>query len=366
MKKFFIGTAVIVVIALVSAYVFRQQIMLALMGSQIAPEHDFSKALAPPPPDYNDPLWWAALPSSDDPGDQLPPGVIREPSGVAVFFVHPTSYFGKTNWNQPLSEQGANWVVDQRVLRHQATVFNSCCDIYAPRYRQATFFAFMDSSGNGAKALELAYTDVVAAFRHFLREIEQEQPFIIAGHSQGSRHAAQLVAEHISGTPLLDRMVAAYLVGFGVTDKQLGEVPVCAQAQQTRCALGWNAMDGPGAGAFGGNEGLICTNPLNWHADDSYAGHELNRGAIGYPSYGAAAAGEDVSAMPLEAGVADAQCQPDGQLAVLELRSDAFPQRMFGNSMHVYDYSLFHDSIRANVAARIRAFQTSIASASSR
>ncbi len=350
MKKVLIGLVVVVVVALVGAYVFRQQISIVMIGSQIAPEHDFSADLAPSAPDYSDPAWWAALPFSDDPSDQMPEGVTREPLGVAVFFVHPTSYFGKESWNQPLADEGANWVVDQRVLRHQASVFNSCCDVYAPRYRQATFFSFMDQDGNGEKALALAYDDVVAAFDYFLTDIDPNQPFIVAGHSQGSKHAALLVSEHISGTDLHDRMVAAYLIGFGVTAEHIGEIGVCQDARQTGCALGWNVMDGQGTGAFGGNEGLICTNPLNWLTDQSHAGHELNKGAIGYASYGAADEGENVSAMLVEVGVADAQCQADGQLAVLDLRSDSFPARMFGNSMHVYDYSLFHASIRQNVA----------------
>ncbi len=356
MKKVLIGLGVILILAVVAAYVFRQQLMVAMMGSQIAPEHDFSAELAPDAPDFGDERWWAALPSRADAADQLPDGAIRQSLGVAVFFVHPTSYFGKENWNQPLAAQDANWVVDERILRHQATVFNSCCDIYAPRYRQATFFSFMDQSGNGEQALALAYEDVVAAFQHFLGRIQPDQPFVIASHSQGSRHAAQLVKEHVSDTPLVERMVAAYLVGFGVTDTQLGDVTVCQSAEEINCALGWNVMDGQGAGAFGGNEGLICTNPLNWRADASYASHDLNKGAIGYASYGPAEPGEDVSAMTVEVGIADAQCEPDGQLAVLDLRSESFPQRMFGNSMHVYDYSLFHASIRENVATRIGAY----------
>ena len=361
MKKVVISLGVLLVLALVSAFFFRQQIFIALMGSQIAPEHDFSAALAPPAPTYSDDKYWAALPGVDDPSDQMPAGAVADPQDVAVFFVHPTSYFGKSNWNQPLTgehaDEQASWVVDERVLRHQATVFNSCCDVYAPRYRQATFFSFMDQSENGEQALGLAYADVVSAFQAFLDRIPADQPIVIAGHSQGSRHTAQLVAEHVSGTEVAKRLVAAYLVGFGVTESQIGEIPVCENAQQTGCVLGWNVMDGEGAGAFGGNEGLICTNPLNWQADESYAAHDLNTGAIGYASYGAAEAGEDVTAMPVEVGIADAQCQADGQLAILDLRSEAFPQRMFGNSMHVYDYSLFHDSMRRNVANRIRSYR---------
>ncbi len=355
MKKVLLVIAISVAVVAVGSYIFRAQIFMALMGSQIAPEHNFAEQAPPSAPDYNDADNWAALPEAQDPSDQLPIGVDRSPTDVAVFFVHPTSYFGKT-WNQLLDHQSANWVVDERVLRHQATVFNSCCHIYAPRYRQATFFSFMDTSGNGEQALELAYGDVKAAFMAFLARLEPQQPFIVAGHSQGTRHATQLVREEITGTSLQPRLVAAYLVGFSVSHDHLGTLPACDGAQQFGCAVGWNAMDGEGSGAFGGTERLLCTNPLNWRDNGGYAAHELNTGAIGFLSYGQAEEGEDVTAMDLEVGIADAQCMSDGQLAVQELRSSAFPSRMLGNSMHVYDYSLFHMNIRENVATRIAAY----------
>ncbi len=358
MNKILITLGTILLLIVIGGFVFREEIFFMMMASGISPDHSFDEKPAPEAPDYDDPAWWAASPQAEDPSDQMPAGVTPAPTGVGVFFVHPTSYFGKEHWNQPLQHESANWIVDERILRHQASVFNSCCEVYAPRYRQATFFSFMDQDGNGEKALDLAYADVVDAFNHFISELEADQPFVLAGHSQGSRHATQLLREHIDGTPLQARLVAAYLVGFGVTDDQLGSVPVCANATQTGCALGWNAMDGEGAGAFGGNEGLICTNPLNWAADESYAGHDLNLGAIGYPNYTGPVEGEDITAMNVEVGIADAQCMADGQLAVLELKSEAFPGRMFGNSMHPYDYSLYHANVRENVAARIAAFTT--------
>ena len=169
-----------------------------------------------------------------------------------------------------------------------------------------------------------------------------------------------LVAEKVAGTDLMQRMVAAYLVGFSITHEQLGGIPACTSATQTGCAVGWNAMDGEGAGAFSGSGNLLCTNPLTWLRDDEYAGHELNIGAIGYPSYGAAEDGEDITLMEIEIGIADAQCF-NGQLAVQDLRSTSFPARMLGNSMHVYDYSLYHMNIRTNVAERIASYQSSLA-----
>ena len=162
------------------------------------------------------------------------------------------------------------------------------------------------------------------------------------------------MAERIAGTDLQARMVAAYLVGFAVTESQLNGVPVCDAPDATGCAIGWNAIDGPGTGAFGSTPDLLCVNPLTWRHDAAPAPHKLNLGAIGYPTYGPPQDGEDVRAMQVESGAADAQCV-DGQLMVSELRSSAFPSRMMGNSMHIYDYSLYHGNLRANVVERVRA-----------
>ena len=356
MKKVAIGIAVTLTVIIVIGFIFRQSIFVYLMGTQIAPEADFAQMTAPAAPDYSLDETWAALPAIEDPSDQMPAGVVRENTGIPVFFVHPTSYFGKT-WNQPLDHEDANWVVDERILRHQASVFNGCCDVYAPRYRQATFFSFLDQSdaGNGDMALALAYSDVVSAFESFLERIGPNQAFIVAGHSQGTRHVTQLVREHVTDTPLQEYLVAAYLVGFSVTYPQLASLPACDSATQTGCAVGWNAMEGESGGAFGG-EDILCTNPLTWRDKGEYAAHELNNGAIGFPSYGEALDGEDVTAMNVEQAVADAKCLEDGQLAVMDLRSESFPERMMGASMHVYDYSLFHMNIRDNAAQRINAF----------
>ncbi|MEM7100247.1 MAG: DUF3089 domain-containing protein [Pseudomonadota bacterium] len=355
MKKFLIILGGAVALVLTIGYLFRMEIAIFAMSTQIAPEHNFGEQAPPPAPDYGDDANWAALPDKEDPSDQMPAGTERSPTGVAVFFVHPTSYFGKT-WNQPLDHADANWVVDQRILRHQASVFNGCCDVYAPRYRQATFFSFLDQGDNGAQALAVAYQDVTAAFDVFLTRLEPQQPFVIAGHSQGTKHATQLVREKITNTPLQERMVAAYLIGFSVTYSQLGSLPACDSSTQTGCAIGWNAMEGESGGSFAQNEKLLCTNPLSWRDGGGLAEHALNAGAIGYPTYGLADEGEDVTAMDLEVAIADAKCVADGQLAVTDLRSESFPQRMMANSMHVYDYSLYHMNLRQNVADRVSAF----------
>jgi hypothetical protein len=354
LKKVLITLATVIGLTVASAYVFREELMMAL-ASQMGPQADFDATLAPPAPDYADPENWAALPSTTDASDDHPDGLSNGPiTGVSVFFVHPTSYFGRDNWNQSLDDAAANWVVDERVLRHQASVFNGCCQIYAPRYRQATIFAFIDQSGNGAAALDFAYQDVVRAFDRFLMEIG-DAPFILAGHSQGSLHGARLLRERIAGKRLAVRLVAAYLIGYSVAKDNTGGIPVCDHASATGCVIGWNTVDGDGVGIFPEAGALVCTNPLTWEDDGAYAGHELNLGGVGYPSFGPPIDGEDVTRMEIEPGVADAECKR-GVLSVPELRSASFPSRMSGDSMHVYDYSLYYLNLRQNAATRVRAF----------
>jgi len=339
----------------IAAYLFREPLMLAAIASQIAPGHSFDPALAPTAPDYSADSAWAALPATNDPSDDSPDGVPQATANVGVFFLHPTSFFDKGNWNQPLDFDRANWITDNRVLRHQASTFNACCEVFAPRYRQATFYSYLDDDGNGAQALDLAYTDVLAAFEAFLAR-NGDRPFILAGHSQGSQHGARLLRERIKGSLAQANMVAAYLVGFALDASDMGDMPICDSPTATGCAIGWNAVDGDHAGLNPDGREIVCVNPLSWRRDDAHVDNAQNLGGIGYPSYTEVAEGENVTAMVVEAAVADARCT-GGNLQVSSLRSERFPSRMPGASMHVYDYSLYYLNIRENALQRVAAFQ---------
>ena len=355
-QKIVLYTCVVAVVLGGAAFVFREELLVAALAFRIAPDHDFEPERVPAAPDYTRDSAWAALPGKANPSDNTPEASSAgtTPRDAAVFFIHPTTWFGSDNWNQPLDNDKANWITDQRVLRHQASTFNACCEVYAPRYRQATFFSYLDDEGNGARALDLAYGDVLAAFEAFLRR-NGDQPFILAGHSQGAQHGARLLRERIVGSPARARMVAAYLVGFALDATQVGGVPVCESAAATGCVVGWNAVEGDGAGLNAEGRDLICVNPLSWRADGEQVPAERNRGGIGFPDYLEAVEGEDVTAMRVEPAVADAQCE-GGNLVVRDLRSKAFPARMPGASMHIYDYSLYYMNIRRNAVERVDAF----------
>jgi len=377
MKKILIGIAVLVVAALSAAFLYRDRIAMMIAFGKLKPEHSFAAAPPPAAPDYSQPWSWAALPDRSDAADVLPAGDVQDRQASAevdVFFVHPTTFFGTGSWNQPLDDTSTNRLTDTFVLRGQASAFNSCCRIYAPRYRQATIYSFMDNSGSGKSALQLAYEDVERAFDYFIEHYNQGRPFILAAHSQGSLHLRTLLEKRITGTALHERLVAAYPIGFGIDREALAiavpDVPVCDSAEQIGCLVTWNAV-GPQADKWGDTGKSICVNPLTWRTDGAAADASLNIGGVAYAGTfeGTLA---DVKGVPqdfadakpiLETGVADAQCV-DGMLLVKEVHSKYYAARPMGrDNYHIYDYNLFHMNLRKNVEQRVAKYLESRAEA---
>jgi len=370
MKKILIGVGVLVIAALAAAYVNRDSIGMMIAFKRLKPEHPFKESPQPAAPDYALATSWAALPDRLDDADALPGGDVQDiqaSAQVDVFFVHPTTFFGTASWNQALDDASTNQLTDTFVLRGQASVFNGCCRIYAPRYRQATIYSFMDGSGSGQAALQLAYEDVERAFDYFIEHYNQGRPFILASHSQGSVHVRTLLERRITGTALRERLVAAYPIGFGINREEMAkavpDVPVCESAEQIGCVVTWNAV-GPKAQPWGDPRKNICVNPLTWRADGAAAEASLNLGGVAYPGTfeGTLA---DVKGVPedfiaakpvLETAVADAQCV-DGMLLVKEIHSKNYAARPMGrDNYHIYDYNLFHMNLRRNVEQRVAAY----------
>ncbi len=344
--------AVLVVLGGV-AWISRDRIGQWLFWASIKPRQSFEQTAPPPVPDYADDKNWAALPQTRDPADSVPDAALaplQEQAQVDVFFVHPTTYFDKAAWNQPPEHALSRQLIDDFTLRGQAAVFNSCCQVYAPRYRQATLFAFADQEGNGPKALELVYGDVERAFDQFIAQRSADRPFILAGHSQGALHVWTLLQKRITGTPLRERLVAAYAVGFAFDRNELAmkmpDIGVCATPEQVGCLITWNAV-GPQNKPWSDTANHVCVNPLSWAADSALVGHDRNLGGV---TYG------DEEKPTVEAGVADAQCA-NGLLQVTEIRSQRYDKRPLGrDNYHIYDYALFYRNVRENAVLRTQAY----------
>lgn len=365
MKKVLWGLAVLVLVAGIAAYANRDVITMMWAFGEMKPGHSFAQDQRPAAPDYAQPGNWAALPDRADAADIVPEGVVdmQTEAAVDVFFVHPTTYYRPQHWNQPLDDAATNALSDEFVMKNQASVFNSCCRVYAPRYRQATVYSFIDQGADGAAALALAYEDVERAFDYFIQQFSAGRPFIIAGHSQGSTHIRRLLERRVTGTPLVTRLVAVYPVGFAIDRSEYAravpDIPLCAAAEDTGCIATWNSV-GPRVRDFADPAHNICVNPLSWKADGERADFAANLGAVTFSQHfdtSGRAPVPDASFKPVvERAVADAQCV-NGNLVISELRSDRYRSRPMGrDNYHIYDFSLFHMNIRRNAEERVRGF----------
>lgn len=133
-----------------------------------------------------------------------------------VFFVHPTTHRGLGNeWNADWQSEVATAIADKWPLQHQASAFRGCGRIFAPRYRQAHLRCFYQPGSDAQDALELAYSDVKAAFEWFLAHENNGRPILLAGHSQGSYHCIRLMQDFFDGNEAMrSQLVAAYLPGM--------------------------------------------------------------------------------------------------------------------------------------------------------
>ena len=340
----------LVVVALAVGFIYRDLVMMMVVKTYTKPAATFAETMAPPAPDYSNPEHWAALPDREDAADFTPGGINDQQANasVDVFFVHPTTFLSSTGWNAPMGDLASgNWV-DNAVMPGQASAFNGAARVYAPRYRQAQIHAFFVLDDGGNDALELAYTDIEAAFEHFLANYNDNRPFIVAGHSQGALHVRWLLERKITGTPLRERMVAAYPIGYPMKIAELAgsipDIPVCAAANQSGCLSSWNTIS-DGYRPLEPTQGQVCVNPLTWTADDAQGAFEDNEGALSTVTK---------TTMP---GAADGRCE-NGMLYVSEIRTEAYdnlPNMGKGNH-HLIDYALYWSNLRENVAERVGAF----------
>lgn len=331
------------------------------------PPFPFDPARTPPAPDYAGSPNWASLPWIRDDADLVPPGVPAPPQLRApadVFFIHPTVLMSRERWNADTRDLDLNGKVGQTTIRNQASVFNGCCAIYAPRYRQLTLGGYLKWSENSVAATELAYSDILRAFREFRRRVG-DRPFILAGHSQGSRLGRLLIEREIDGKPIAKRMVAAYLIGHWIEldwFKQLRDVRTCTGATDTGCVVTWSTFEaGRNAGSqrrlLGRQSGYqpetikrpyACINPLSWTTTTALAPKQANIGAWVY--------GDGPSPRPLDTGLVSARCGKDGGLYISKpgepYQATVIP---FGNH-HNNDYQIAWMNLRQNATDRVAAF----------
>ena len=355
-------------------------------GCLLTPSADFAEMERPPAPDYAEPSSWAALPDREDNADLTPPGSKdrQDEAKADVFFVHPTTFFERDRWNASLAHQKSREFVDQMVMSGQASVFNGCCRVYAPRYRQATIGTYLiDDTENAQGAFGLAYSDIERAFDVFLEEHNEGRPFILASHSQGSQHAMRLLERIDADASLRERMIAAYIPGFTHPMSRYDDVyehlQPCEAPEQTGCIVAWDTYKsgadvelperpvywrGGELSAVGKDVPRQCTNPMTWRMDDAEASPDEQAGASRpvYPggklSFTDIMLSDDPLGFEVDAlaepsvGLVSARCHAKA-LRVPDLEELGYDatETTPGN-YHLLDYGLFYMDIRNNAISR--------------
>ncbi|MEN9371904.1 MAG: hypothetical protein RLZZ64_979 [Bacteroidota bacterium] len=301
------------------------------------------------PIDYTNLDNWAAHPSKKDPSDTVPQGLIVEKEKqIDVFFIHPTTYTGKLEKgkeNALITDVELNKKTDESPIRFQASAFNESSNVYAPRYRQAHIQMYQEKdTAILYEKFGIAYNDVKNAFISFL-EHNQQRPFIIASHSQGTTHAKRLIKEMVEGKSIQKRMVAAYLIGMPVEKNYFEKLCPCTDSLQTNCFVSWrtfrNDYDESWANRL--DTGIVVVNPISWKTTEEILAKDQHRGAILY------------NMNKTYAGTHQTQVEGSG----LWISKPKFPGSFLykTKNYHVGDINLFYLDIRKNVKQRIQQYQ---------
>ena len=324
-----------------------------------------------PPPDYSDEANWAALPSKDDLADLVPEGSTnmydQGESPVDVFFVHPSGFLKGSSWTFSMdantsTEENTKWM-----MANNASPYNGCCNVYAPRYRQASMFTYMRADeATRDEILGFAYQDVVSAFEHYLQHYNNGRPFVLASHSQGTHHNVGLLREHIDGKPVAKQMVAAYLIGgfaSRTSFEGLKNIALCDSPTQLSCVVHWDTYS---EAVKEENEpsDVVCVNPLTWRLDGPRAGKENHVGAVkSSGEYHADFSGDDTArdiefkalGKPL-ANYVEAECS-GGRLYITDQSDTTFGKKgSMGGTYHGLDYPMFYMDIRDNAILRVNTY----------
>lgn len=197
---------------------------------------------------------------------------------IDCFYVYPTisrDEADNSDLDWSLTEEGV-------AVRNQAARLGEVCDVYAPVYRQRTLTALLAGLGGSGTATdgpdprELAYADVLDAWKHYMANDNGGRGVVLVGHSQGNSMLSRLMAEEVDpNEDVRDLLVSAYLAG-GSVEVPEGEVvggefldiPLCESEDQFGCVVTWSSFratapppDDTFYGVASGDDVAGCVNP---------------------------------------------------------------------------------------------------------
>ncbi|MDX6583887.1 MAG: hypothetical protein QOI10_3071 [Solirubrobacterales bacterium] len=202
----------------------------------------------------------------------------RKPA-ADCFYVYPTVSDDKSR-NADLSIDPE----ERSIALYQAARYTLHCRVFAPMYRQITLQTLFSGQPVTTEERDLAYGDVVSAWKTYLAKYNDGRGVILIGHSQGTFVLRQLIHDYVDPKKSVrNRLISAILLGGNVLVKQgsnvggdFNHIPACESPKQTGCAVAFSTFNAPvpANAVFGrpssalsslptaGNE-VLCTNPAS-------------------------------------------------------------------------------------------------------
>lgn len=256
---------------------------------------------------------------------------------IAIFYIHPTTYYNGSDWNVDTSYFRNNDLIDL-CLENQASVFDGLGELYAPHYREMHIHAYTDTI-NGFLAFDYAYGDVLNAFNKFISEIG-EKKYIVASHSQGTNHAIQLIHDRIlPDHDIKKNLILSYLIGMDLNKTTLN-IPECDGDTGLYCLECWRSFNRdylPTDWKYG--QDYISTNPIISNGSDGYTNKIDHMGIL----------------LPNRKIKFTSSISVNDTLGILwvDIKSKRL-KRHIDNSYHKADYNLFWPNIRKTLISRLR------------
>ena len=217
-------------------------------------------------------------------------------------------------------------------------IFGDSFNFYAPYYHQFTINAIFLPEAEFQAQFKDVENEICEAFDYYMAHYNNGRRFILAGFSQGAMLSLTLL-RHLTDEQY-SRMVAAYVIGYRVSEEDLTHPHIRAAAGEDDLGvtISFNSVTDPDAiFPFVTDGAAVCINPLNWHTDSTPAELRFR---------------DDTATVSVD---------PDHHVLVVKgLDADKYPVSPLiqdickkGN-LHSYDIQFYTGSIREN--ARKRAY----------
>jgi len=233
-SKVVFTTAIVLLLAALTAYIFRDDIFQSLQDPGV-PFQTYEK---PPAPDYTLDSSWLSRP--DVQADSF-----LAPSPGDAFVVVPGVYRGGKHWVLPVDVDRRRERLENIVRPNYVAPYAYAGRTFAPFYRHAAMYSYMTNREDARRAREFAYQDVKRAFEQFLRDSPPERPIILAGHGQGADHVTRLLQDFFQGA-LRDRLAVAYIIDHPLPEAlfegPLAALAPCETADDTGCVVAYGSF----------------------------------------------------------------------------------------------------------------------------